>query len=220
MYFNNIPVLFFIVTKAWGWPTVLNYVPMTETQPPNTVAFSVNYWELTQIKNNNDMNFYNLRGGLPGFEFSLALATPEDTVEEQITADAKYRLIDDKDYIPALAFGLMNIGYNHPTPYIVGSKILSHKYLEPRLHLGYMWNIFGIKNDKGILLGIDWILVSSYLYGVVDYFGGENANLGLGLYGIISKEVHYYISYFIPDRERQSESIFIGIKFVVPVRFF
>ena len=150
-----------------------------------------------------------------------------------------------RKYTPAVAIGFSYLGgrddidawkyfdaagkYHHPSAshpayYLVASKWIPIPHFNTQVTAGYMCNNFGIASEDIPMVGFSSFIVPDKLLLLADYYGGDYANYGIGLFWIVSKKVEVYFSYFIPKdknypyKDYQSESIWAGLFFHLPLK--
>lgn len=165
----------------------------------------------------------------------------------------KIKFIQDSQFnsfSPAVAFGGAYLGggfdlYIHPSDphapfypkravreshtseafYLVGSKNIPVKFIEPQITAGFMWNNFGQSKEDVVIVGLcGWALPHKLLL-MGDYYGGRFGNFGLGAYVFPYENFEIGISYFFPKdkdypvKNYQSEALWLYVNILVPVKF-
>jgi hypothetical protein len=113
---------------------------------------------------------------------------------------------------------------DYPSFYLVASKNIPVKYIEPQLTAGFMWNNFGSPKEDVPIVGLSgWLLPRKVLL-MGDYYGGDFGNYGLGLYLLLHDKLELGISYLFPKdkdypiKNFQSESLWIYVNLYVPLK--
>ena len=115
---------------------------------------------------------------------------------------------------------------SHPAYYLVASKWIPIPYFKTQVTAGFMMNNFGIDSEDIPMVGLMPAIVPEKLFLLADYYGGDYANYGIGLFWVINHKVEVYASYFIPkdtdypSEDYQAESLWIGIYFHLPAKLF
>ena len=176
---------------------------------------------------------------------------PHSNYYDDTAFNFKVKFIQDNQFssfCPAFAFGSGYLGgamdlYIHPSDpfapfypnrairkarkspclYIVRSKNIHIKWIEPQVTAGFMWNNFGQPDEDVIILGFsEWILPNRIGL-MVDYYGGRFGNYGVGVILCPHKLFDLGISYLIPKdkdypmKNYQSESLWIFLTIYIPI---
>jgi len=114
---------------------------------------------------------------------------------------------------------------DYPSFYLVGSKNIPIKYIEPQITAGFMWDNFGLPKEDVPIWGLcGWIIPHKVLL-MGDYYGGRFGNFGLGLYLFLHEKFDMGISYLFPKdkdypiKNFQSESLWIYLNIYIPIKF-
>lgn len=169
---------------------------------------------------------------------------PDELARDEVFGNLKLRFLQEGRSCPAMALGLCYIGgredldyWKHlrrteggrlrydrphrtgPGMYLVASKWLRLPLTSAQVSAGFMWNNFGINEEDVPFAGTYIWLLPERLGLMLDWYGGDYGNWGVGLWWV-HRRLEAGFSYFFPvDYPRGARAIESeGLWFMVYVR--